>query len=81
MRIGLFDIDSKIPNLALMKLSAHHKSCGDEIIFNFPLLQNSCDKVYASIVFSENKYKTYELRKDVVIGGSGYDYNITLHDT
>ena len=28
MRIRLIDIDSKIPNLALMKLSAHHKAGG-----------------------------------------------------
>ena len=30
-RIALYDVDSKIPNLALMKLSAWHKSMGDEV--------------------------------------------------
>jgi hypothetical protein len=30
-RIGLIDIDSEIPNFALMKLSAYHKSKGDNV--------------------------------------------------
>tara|TARA_Y100000310_G_C20450816_1_gene700619 strand:+ start:711 stop:830 length:120 start_codon:yes stop_codon:yes gene_type:complete len=30
MRIALFDVDSKIPNLALMKLSRHHKERDDD---------------------------------------------------
>ena len=29
MKIGLINIDSKIPNLALMKISAYHKAKGD----------------------------------------------------
>ena len=29
MKIGLLDVDSKIPNLALMKISAWHKLRGD----------------------------------------------------
>src|SRR5660397_108888 len=51
-RILLIDVDSKIPNLALMKLSAYHKAKGD----NVALLRGSqldlCekpDKIYASI--------------------------------
>jgi len=36
MRVGLLDVDNihskvKFPNLALMKLSAHHKSIGDQV--------------------------------------------------
>ena len=31
MRIRLIDIDSKISNLALVKLSAHHKARGDPV--------------------------------------------------
>ena len=29
MKIGLYDVDSKIPNLVLMKLSAYHKTKGE----------------------------------------------------
>lgn len=28
MRVGLYDVDSKLPNLALMRLSAYHKNAG-----------------------------------------------------
>ena len=31
--IGLIDIDSKIPNLALMKISSYYKSIGEEVEF------------------------------------------------
>lgn len=34
MRISLIDVDSKIPNLALMKISAYHKQKGDTVGFN-----------------------------------------------
>lgn len=31
MRVGLIDVDShNFPNLALMKISAHHKARGDD---------------------------------------------------
>lgn len=63
--IGLYDIDSKIPNLALMKLSAWHKRRGDETELYMPL--KKYDKVYASKVFKESRVNyLYD-----VIGGSG----------
>lgn len=31
--IGLIDVDSKIPNLALMKLSTYYKSIGETVEF------------------------------------------------
>jgi len=61
--IGLIDIDSTIPNLALMKISAYHKRRGNDVI----LLKNEniwinhqeslfylFDKVYISCIFEEN---------------------------
>ena len=36
MKIGLFDIDSRCHNLALMKLSAGHKRDGDKVEFYKP---------------------------------------------
>ena len=55
MKIGLYDVDSKIPNLALMKLSAWHKQQGDKTELFFPLMSNSYDKVYASQVFKDSR--------------------------
>ena len=71
MKIGLYDIDSKIPNLALMKLSTFHKQRGDQVEFYSPLFHFKYDKIYASKIFinSNNGY----IRKNMVIGGSGYD--------
>ena len=42
MKVLLVDMDSKIPNLALMKISAHHKAQGDDVGF---AIENP-DKVY-----------------------------------
>ena len=41
-KILLIDVDSKIPNLALMKISAYHKSIGDAVGFNV----EDPDKIY-----------------------------------
>ena len=68
MKIGLYNVDSVIPNLALMKISAFHKKQGDEVDWYLPL--ESYDKVYASKVFTDSQI---EIRNDMVIGGSGYD--------
>ena len=57
MKIGLIQIDGKMPNLVLMKLAKWHKDKGDDVTvldisnFNF-------DRIYGSKIF---------------MGGSGYD--------
>ena len=81
MNVLLVDVDSKIPNLALMKIAAYHRSQGDDVGFN---VQNP-DKVYCSVVFKKNRYKTNGLRfyypdAELDIGGSGYDLNKKLPD-
>lgn len=81
MKVLLVDIDSKIPNLALMKISAYHKAQGDMVGFDIV----DPDKVYASVVFKKNKHLVDGLRfyypnADIIIGGSGYDLSITLPD-
>jgi hypothetical protein len=73
MKIGLIDIDSKIPNIALMKLSTFHKAKGHEVEWWKGLLfHKQYDKVYASKVFDFTAIE-YDFPKDVEIGGSGYD--------
>ena len=70
MRISLIDVDSKIPNLALMKISSYHKSKGDTVGLN---LKNP-DKIYQSIVFRKNKAKALnKTLSDISVefGGSG----------
>jgi len=72
MKILLVDVDSKIPNLALMKLSTYHKQLGDSVeiiklgLPGYPhnrkfksVDAKGFDKVYVSSVFTVNqgKYK------------------------
>lgn len=80
-KVLLIDVDSKIPNLALMKLSAWHKTQGDTVGFD---IENP-DLIYASIVFKKNVYKLAEIKKKygekVICGGSGIDLDKKLIDT
>jgi hypothetical protein len=78
--IRLIDIDSRIPNLALMQLSAWHKSQGDNIGFDI----NNPDKIYVSCIFSKNAdqargIKTLYPDAEVILGGSGIDLHKWIH--
>ncbi len=76
MKVGLVDIDSKIPNLALMKISAWHKAMGDTVELTYPLFAKEFDAVYASKVFFWTNMPV--LPEKTVIGGSGSGTEITL---
>lgn len=79
MRVLLVDIDSKMPNLALMKISAFHKRRGDEVGFDV----SDPDLVYASVILRKNRWKADALRflypdASICIGGPGYDLTTVL---
>lgn len=74
MKIGLYDVDShNFPNLPLMKISAYHKSKGDEVEIYQQLFHY--DKVYVSKVFGD-EYSTMDLTcinaDEVEYGGTGF---------
>lgn len=71
--VGLFDVDSKIPNLALMKISAHFKNKGYETEFYSPLFHDKYDLIFASKIFMYPHQNDYYLRKDMIKGGPGFD--------
>lgn len=75
--IALYDVDSTIPNLALMKVSSYHKNLGDSVVLYDPLFQSSYDKVYASKIF---KFSDGSLLDDsrMEIGGTGWDLRSKL---
>lgn len=78
MRIGLVDVDSKIPNLALMKLSAWHKAQGDSVKVYEPLFDRP-DRLYASKVFNFTAdYAYFPADVEIVRGGTGYDMAVEL---
>lgn len=76
MKIGLLDVDSKIPNLALMKISQWHKSKGDDVEFYMPLARHLYDKVYASKIF--NFSDGSDIQPEMIVGGTGIDLKISL---
>ena len=80
-RLLLVDVDSKIPNLALMKCSAAYKSEGWETGFNI----TNPSLIIASIVFSKNNWKADAIRQmhpgvPLLVGGSGYQLDSKLPD-
>lgn len=87
MKVGLIDVDAesqkrfKYPNLALMKLSAWHKTQGDEVEWWFGFEQY--DRVYMSKVFDQTYVKDVEEpmnAKEIIKGGTGYSMENKLPD-
>ncbi len=78
-KIRLIDVDSKIPYLALMKLSAFHKRSGDDVGFYHPLFDTNCDTVYASKIFDFTPDYNY-LPDGVIKGGFAYNNQKLLDD-
>lgn len=83
MRIGLIDVDGhNFPNLALIRISAYHKSIGDEVEWyrhNFIEVDNIYDKVYMSKIFSDiysPPIPTPKNAKEVIKGGTGYHIHL-----
>lgn len=91
MKIALVDVDGKIPNLALMKISAWHKSKGDVVFWYRPSFipeENDLfssyyldeysppDRIYASKIFTFTKDFTAYHPKDPAPIKGGTGYDI-----
>jgi len=80
MKVKLIQVDGKLPNLTLMKISTYKKSKGN--IVNFDI--SNPDEVWISCIFTWNKHKAFDYARKylkiakVRIGGSGVSLNITL---
>ena len=73
MKVCLLDVDSKIPNLALMRASTWHKSHGDDVKFGYDPLFDDPEICYASKIFDFTKEPQYMPDCETLKGGSGYD--------
>lgn len=83
MKVGLIDVDGskKFPNLALMKISAYHKSRGDAVEWAYAM--EHYDIVYQSKVFDDTYSRDIDWipNADVVIkGGTGYGLDNVIPD-
>jgi hypothetical protein len=90
MRVALVDVDSAIPNLALMRLSAWHKARGDEVVLlhyapfgrSQSIFVDQSDRAYVSCVFSWNADLARRIHRcytelfgvPTELGGSGVDW-------
>jgi hypothetical protein len=82
MDIGLIDADlldngTRHPNIALEKISAYKKACGDRtrLLLSYDEI-NDCDETYISKVFAYTKYPEDVLnRPNVRFGGTGFFFD------
>jgi len=83
-RVVLYDIDSKIPNLALMKISSYYKKLGYEAVLSKNIGFIEGKQHYASTIFHRRKSieKVAALKRlygdKINIGGSGINLNKRL---
>lgn len=78
MNIGLVDIDGhNFPNLALMKISAYHKSIGDNVSW---VDIGNYDRTYMSKVFTftPDYSKGFANYGEIIKGGTGFKMTNTL---
>lgn len=82
MKVRLLAYDSKIPNLAVMKISSYHKSLGHDVDWYDPMF-DMCDTdiLYESKVFKfSDPYAYYPINAEIIRGGTGYDITSRLPD-
>lgn len=86
LKVLLFQLDGKIPNIALMRIAAHHKRLGNEVEFRWTKnpqrdLWDKPDLVYASSIFEKTKPVLVSLLNEfpnAIVGGTGIDVKRTL---
>jgi hypothetical protein len=92
MRVLLLHLDGRIPNLALMRIAAHHRDLGHEVelrrVDNPRLLEPrfgdpEWGAVYGSAIFERTKAsceRVMNLYPSAILGGTGWDMTRTLSD-
>lgn len=83
MRVLLVQLDGKLPNIALMRIAAHHREQGDHVEFRrwvrpeqvAPELGQPFDRVYGSAIFTKTRPLIRELLHQypgkAFVGGTG----------
>lgn len=82
MKVRLLATDSKIPNLAIMKIYSYHKAIGDDVDWYNPLFDMfDTDILYHSKIFTFSpQYQYYPLNSKIIKGGTGFDIKSKLPD-
>lgn len=87
MHVRLTQIDGKLPNIALMKLSEWHKRRGDTVHFTSSiertLFENDYDRVYGSAIFAYSEERLARFRDKwpkAIVGGTGAGTTRTVEE-
>lgn len=87
MRVLLYQVDGKLPNIALMRLSTYHKQRGDEVCFASSLasvpIRRNFERVFASSIFQRSQPLREQVREkfpEAVTGGTGYRFISSLRE-
>lgn len=82
MKIRLLATDSKIPNIAIMKISTYHKALGDDVAWYDPMFDMyDTDVFYESKIFTFSpEYQYYPIGAKIIRGGTGIDVKSKLPD-
>lgn len=78
MKVGLYQLDGKLPSLALMKLSTYWRRRGAEVALN---PSRPGDLNFASVIFASNFRKAVTLKQaipNLEVGGTGWDWRVRL---
>lgn len=90
MKVLLLHLDGRLPNIALMRIAAHHRESGDDVEFRRAdnprfieprLGDTEWDRVYASTIFERTRPSAERVRKvypRAVVGGTGWDVALKL---
>jgi hypothetical protein len=87
MNVRITQLDGKLPNLALMKLSAWHKAKGDVVHFTRgiarEIFEPDYDIVYASAIFKWSQNCVSDMKREwpnSIIGGTGTSSKVTTEE-
>ena len=91
MKVLLLQLDGKLPNIALMRIAAHHRTNGDDITFHHcPTIKaveasdwSAFELIYASLIFERTRPVAEALLQKYPasqLGGTGWDVARPLED-
>jgi len=86
MKVLLYHLDGKLPNLALMRLAAFHRGRGDQVELRRgkpyrAIGDAGVHLVYGSLIFERSRPVAERLRQifpGAILGGTGWDKMLTL---
>jgi hypothetical protein len=89
MHVLLLQLDGKLPNVALMRIAAHHRALGHHVELrragNATAVERQLwdrhDLVYASLIFERTRpvaERLLQVHPRAIVGGTGWDLSVTL---